>query len=159
MVNNVTLKGKDTIAAKLAECYATINNRRYNFMQMVDLEAKVDKDKTAVPCLGRSMKGHKACGMEGTFSGTAHYNQSVCRQLLLDYKNTGEDVYFEMQITNDDPSSDAGRQTIVLYDCNMDGGTLSKFDADGDYLDEDVNGTFEDFSMPESFTELTGFAT
>lgn len=47
------------------------------------------------------------------FSGTAHYNQSVLRQALLDYKNTGEDVYFEMQITNDDPTSDAGRQTII----------------------------------------------
>ncbi len=62
--------------------------------------------------------------MEGTFSGTAHYNQSELRQALLDYKNTGEDVYFEMQITNDDPDSAAGRQTIVFYDCNMDGDTL-----------------------------------
>ena len=138
MVNNVTMKGRDTIAAKLAECYLTINTRRYNFMQMIDLEAKVDKDKTTVPCLGRVMKGHKSCGMEGTFSGTAHYNQSELRQALLDYKNTGEDVYFEMQITNDDPDSAAGRQTIVFYDCNMDGGTLAKFDADGEYLDEDI---------------------
>lgn len=159
MVNNVTMKGRDTIAAKLAECYLTINTRRYNFMQMIDLEAKVDKDKTTVPCLGRVMKGHKSCGMEGTFSGTAHYNQSELRQALLDYKNTGEDVYFEMQITNDDPDSAAGRQTIVFYDCNMDGGTLAKFDADSEYLDEDINGTFEDFSMPETFAQLTGFAT
>ena len=30
MVNNVTMKGRDTIAAKLAECYLTINTRRYN---------------------------------------------------------------------------------------------------------------------------------
>ena len=37
MVNNVTMKGRDTIAAKLAECYLTINTRRYNFMQMIDL--------------------------------------------------------------------------------------------------------------------------
>ena len=41
----------------------------------------------------------------------------------------------------------------------MDGGTLAKFDADGEYLDEDINGTFEDFSMPETFAQLTGFAT
>ena len=100
MVKNVTMKGRDTIAAKLAECYLTINTRRYNFMQMIDLEAKVDKDKTTVPCLGRVMKGHKSCGMEGTFSGTAHYNQSELRQALLDYKNTGEDVYFEIQLDN-----------------------------------------------------------
>lgn len=115
--------------------------------------------EVTVPRLGAIMAGHKSCGMEGTFSGTAHYNQSVLRQALLDYKNTGEDVYFEMQITNDDPTSDAGRQTIIFYDCNTDGGVLAKFDADGEYLDEEIEGTFEDFSMPESFANLTGFLT
>ena len=113
-MNNVVMKGKDTIAAKLAECFVTIGTRRYNFMQMIDMEAKVDKTKSSVPRLGAIMVGHKSCGMEGTFSGTAHYNQSVMRQALIDYKNTGVDVYFEMQITNDDPGSEAGRQTILI---------------------------------------------
>lgn len=158
-MNNVVMKGKDTIAAKLAECFITIGTRRYNFMQMIDMEAKVDKTKAAVPRLGAIMTGHKSCGMEGTFSGTAHYNQSVMRQALIDYKNTGVDAYFEMQITNDDPGSAAGRQTIIFYDCNTDGGILAKFDADGEYLDEEIEGTFEDFSMPEAFASLTGFLT
>ena len=158
-MNNVVMKGKDTIAAKLAECFITIGTRRYNFMQMIGMEAKVDKTKAAVPRLGAIMTGHKSCGMEGTFSGTAHYNQSVMRQALIDYKNTGVDAYFEMQITNDDPGSAAGRQTIIFYDCNTDGGILAKFDADGEYLDEEIEGTFEDFSMPEAFANLTGFLT
>ena len=157
--SNVVMKGKDTVAAALAECFVTIGTRRYNFMQMIDMEAKVDKTKSKVPRLGAVMVGHKGCGMEGTFSGTAHYNQSVMRQALLDYKNTGEDVYFEMQLSNDDPTSAAGRQTVVLYDCNMDGGVLAKFDADGEYLDEEVEGTFDDFSIPETFKELAGFLT
>lgn len=156
---NVTMKARDTLAAKMAECFITIGTRRYNFMQMIDVEFTVEKTKATVPRLGAIMVGHKSCGMEGTFSGTAHYNQSVLRQALVDYKNTGEDVYFETQITNEDRTSAAGRQTVVFYDCNMDGGTLAKFDASGEYLDEDINGTFEDFSMPESFAELTGFLT
>lgn len=158
-MSNVIMKGRDTIAAKLAECYITIGTRRYNFMQMIDMEVQVEKTKASVPRLGAIMVGHKSCGMEGTFSGTAHYNQTVMRQLLADYKDSGLDTYFEMQITNDDPSSDAGRQTIIFYDCNTDGGILAKFDADGEYLDEEVEGTFEDFSIAESFTELTGFLT
>ena len=157
MLNNMVIKARDTIAAKLAECYITIDTRRYNFMQMKDMEVKVEKQKSSVPRLGATMLGHKAYGMEGTYSGTAHYNQSIMRQLLLDYKNTGVDTYFEMQITNDDPTRAAGAQTVVLYDCNMDGGILAKFDADGEFLDEEMEGTFEDFSMPESFANLTGF--
>ena len=89
-------------------------------------------------------------------SGTAHYNQSIFRELMLRYKNTGEDVYFEIQVTNEDPTSAAGRQTVVFIDCNINGGILAKFDADGEYLDEDIDGTFEDFTMPETFTLLDG---
>ena len=40
----------------------------------------LDVYKRQVPRLGAIMAGHKSCGMEGTFSGTAHYNQSVLRQ-------------------------------------------------------------------------------
>ena len=76
--------------------------------------------------------------------------------MMLHYKDTGEDTYFEMQITNEDPTSSAGRQTVVLVDCNIDGGILAKFDADGEYLDEDMDFTFEDFKMPEKFALLNG---
>ena len=54
---NVTMKARDTIAAKLAECFITIGSRRYNFMQMIDMEAKVEKTKTTVPRLGAIMAG------------------------------------------------------------------------------------------------------
>ena len=155
-MNNVTMKARDTISAKLAECFITIGGNRYNFMQMIDFEASVEKTKTTVPILGKVMEGNKTVGLAGTWSGTAHYNQSIFRQALLDYKNTGIDTYFEIQVTNDDPESSAGRQTIVFIDCNTDGGILAKFDADGEYLDEDLEGTFEDFKMPESFALLNG---
>ena len=156
MINNIVMKGKDAISAKLAECFVTIEGNRYNFMQMINFEAKFEKNKTEVPILGKTGIGNKATGWKGTGSATAHYNQSIFRTLLQRYKDTGEDIYFEIQVTNDDPTSAAGRQTIVFMDCNTDGGILAKFDADGEYLDEDIDFTFEDFKMPESFTLLPG---
>lgn len=153
---NITMRGRDAISAKLAECFMTIAGNRYNFMQMINFEAKIEKNKTEVPILGKTGRGNKGSGWKGTFSGSAHYNQSILRQMLLDFKRTGEDTYFEIQITNDDPTSAAGRQTVVLYDCNLDGGTLAKLDANGEYLEEDVSGTFEDFDMPEAFAVLSG---
>lgn len=159
MSENIIMKAKDTISGRLAECFITIKGRRYNFMQIIDAEFKIDKTKGTVPRLGAVMAGHKSYGMEGTFSGTMHYNTSVMRELLLDFKNKGEDVYFETQITNDDPASAAERQTVIFYDCLADGGVLAKFDADSDaeYLDEPIEGTFDDFSIPEKFKKLAGF--
>ena len=156
MLNNVIMKGKDALSAKLAECFMTIKGRRYNFMQAINFEANFTKTKTVIPVLGRTGQANKSTGWTGDWSATLHYNQSIIRQMMLDYKDTGEDTYFEIQITNEDPTSAAGRQTIVFIDCNIDGGILAKFDADGEYLDEDVDGTFEDFKMPEKFKELAG---
>ena len=150
------MKAKDTLSAKLAECFVTIKGNRYNFMQIINFEAKFEKNKTEVPILGRTGTGNKTTGWKGTGSGTFHYNTSIFREMLLNYKDTGEDVYFEIQVTNEDPTSAAGRQTIVFLDCNTDGGVLSKFDADGEYLDEEMDFTFEDFKMPETFNLLDG---
>lgn len=155
-MSNITMKGKDAFSAKLAECFVTIGSNRYNFMQAISFEAKFEKKKSEIPILGKTGTGNKSTGWTGTGSATFHYNTSIFRQMLLDFKNTGEDVYFEIQITNEDPSSSAGRQTIVFIDCNSDGGILAKFDADGEYLDEDMDFTFEDFKMSESFKVLDG---
>ena len=159
MNGNVVMKAKDTVFAALAECFVIIGTNRYNFMQAINLEAKFEKTKTEVPILGKTGKGNKATGWKGTGSATFHYNTSIFRQMMLDYKDTGKDTYFEIQISNEDSTCAAGRQTIVLVDCNIDGGILAKFDADGEYLDEDMDFTFEDFKMPEKFKDLDGFVT
>lgn len=153
---NQTMNAKDSVSAKLAECYVTIENNRYNFMQAINLEANFEKTKSEVPILGKTGSGNKSTGWKGTGSATMHYNSSIMRELMERFKKTGEDVYFDIQVTNEDPTSSVGRQTVILKDCNIDGGVLAKFDADGEYLDEDIDFTFEDFEIPEKFRMLTG---
>lgn len=151
-----TMKSKDAVSASLAECFVTIDGNRYNFMQAIDLEATFEKQKTEVPILGKTGRGNKSTGWKGTGTATFHYNTSIFRELLYRYKNTGEDIYFDIQVTNEDPTSSVGRQTVILKDCNIDGGILAKFDADADYLDETLDFTFEDFEIPEKFNMLPG---
>ena len=153
---NQTMNAKDSVSAKLAECYVTIENNRYNFMQAINLEANFEKTKSEVPILGKTGSGNKSTGWKGTGSATMHYNSSIMRELMERFKKTGEDVYFDIQVTNEDPTSSVGRQSVILKDCNIDGGVLAKFDADGEYLDEDIDFTFEDFEIPEKFKMLNG---
>ncbi len=148
----------DTVAASMAQCYVTIGEKRYNFMQAINLEAKFEKTKTEVPILGRTGKGNKACGWKGTGSATFHYNTSVFRKLIMEeYKKSGTDTYFDIQIINCDPSSAAKNQIINLVGCNLDSGILAKFDADGEYLDEEMEFTFEDFNVQKMFDNIVGF--
>lgn len=155
-MNKAIMNGRDAVSASLAECYATLDGVRYNIMQAIDLEATMEKNKTEVPILGKTGKGNKANGWTGSGSATFHYNTSIFRKFMKRYKETGEDFYFDIQITNEDPTAAVGSQTIILKGCNLDSIIVAKFDADGDYLDEDFDFTFEDWEMPEEFTELAG---
>ena len=150
------MRARDTVSASLAECFVTIEGNRYCFMQAINLEAKFEREKSRVPILGKTGRGNKTTGWKGTGKASFHYNTSLFRELMYRYKQTGEDVYFDIQVTNDDPTSSAGRQTVILKDCNIDGGVLARFDADADYLDEELSFTFEDFEMPETFAALPG---
>ncbi|QIB68639.1 phage tail tube protein [Aminipila butyrica] len=156
MLNHQIMNAEDAVSGSLAECYITIDGNRYNFMQLYKFESKVEKTISEVPILGRTGKGHKATGWKGTWTGTAHYNQSIMRELLLTYKEKGLDVPFDIQVTNEDETSSIGRQTIIHKNCLTSGGILAKYDADAEYLDEDIEGTFDDFEMPEKFNLLNG---
>ncbi|KUK71655.1 MAG: Uncharacterized protein XD91_1783 [Clostridiales bacterium 38_11] len=155
-MNNNVMNAKDAVSASLAECFVTIEGNRYNFMQAINLEANFEKNKSQVPILGKTGKGNKATGWSGSGSATFHYNTTIFRELLYRYKNTGEDIYFDIQVTNEDPTSSVGKQTVILKGCNLDGGVLTKFDADAEYLDEEMEFTFEDFEIPEKFNLLNG---
>ena len=158
MGQNVIMDAKDAVYGSLAECFITLNGRRFNFMSLTEFESKWEVNITDVPILGKVGMGHKAAGGKGTWSGTAHYNQSVFREMANHYQKTGEMPYFEIQVSNEDPVSKAGRQTIIHRGCLCDSFTLAKFASGEDILDEELSGTFESWDMPEKFNELEGFA-
>ena len=86
---------------------------------------------------------------------TLHYFTPLFRDLLKQYKDTGIAPYFDLVVENDDPASPAGKQTILLMDCNLDSVVLTKLDGDSDDpLDEDVDFTFEDFDILQAFNKI-----
>ena len=101
-------------------------------------------------------KGHKATSVNGTGSMTIYKNTPLFDRMLLEFKSTGKDTYFDLQITNEDPTSEAGRQVTILKDCNIDSGIIAGFDADGEWLEQDVDFTFEDVEQPTQFKMLDG---
>lgn len=150
------MQAKDAVSAKLAECFATIEGNRYLLMQAKKFEAKFEKEKQKVSILGKTGQGNKTTSWSGTGSMTIYQNTPIFNELMLKFKNTGQDIYFDIQVSNEDITSAAGRQTMIFKGCNIDGGVLASFDADGDFLEQDIDFTFEDFEMPEKFKMLDG---
>lgn len=153
-----TMHSRNAVSAKMAECYVTIDGNRYNFMSAINLEVTFEKEKTEVPILGRMNRGHKSTSSTITGSAEFHLNTSIWRELAYRFQETGEDLYFDIQITNEDiTASDIGRQTIILYGCNFDSVTLAAFDADSDdVLTESMDFTVERFEIPEKYKMMDG---
>ena len=154
-----TMHARNAVSAKMAECYITIDGQRYNFMSAINVEITFEKEKTEIPVLGRMNRGHKASSSSITGSAEFHLNTSIWRELAYRFQQTGEDVYFDMQITNEDiTASDIGKQTMIFYDCNWDSVTLAAFDADSDdTLTESIDFTVESFEIKEAFKPMDGF--
>ena len=152
--NALTMDPRYAVSAKLAECYVTIEGKRILFGQAINMSARMEKEKIEVPILGRINKGHKANGMTGTGSMTFYANTPIFKELAYRYQETGEDIYFDMQVTNEDPTSGLGRQTTILRDCNFDSLDVANFDADGEFLQDEMDFTFERFDFPEKFKAL-----
>lgn len=145
------LRSTDAVSAKEARAYATIGGRVIDMFYAKSVDASMDKDKVEFKALGTRATQHRAIGWSGTGNMTIYYVTSEFRKMVLEYAKTGRDIYFDMQLINDDPSSSVGKQTVVLKRVNLDGVTLASFDVDGELLEEDIEFTFEDADLLDEF--------
>ena len=149
------LKSFDPISGKEGVAYAKINGNNEELFFAKTIEASVEKAKSEIKAIGRRMTGHKTTGMSGSGSMTLYYLTPLFRQMLRQYKDTGVDIYFDLVVENNDPSSSAGKQTTLLMDCNLDSVVLTKLDGDSDDpLEEDADFTFEDYDILQEFTKI-----
>lgn len=147
----------DTLSAKMAKCYMEYEDQRFNLFNLLDVEIKIEKTKQEIPILGQTGKGNKSSGWKGTGKAKMYYNSPVFRDMLMEFIETGKDIYFTMQITNNDASSSAGKQVVTVIGCNLNGGIMAKFDAaSDDPLDEEIEFTFENIKIPTKFNLLSG---
>lgn len=148
------LRAKDTINGALGTCFALIDGNRYEIMQAKNVEAKVEKTKSEIPILGLTSKQHKAGGWKGTGTMEVYYVSSLFRQVMLEYMKNGKDTYFELLVTNEDPTSETGKQTVLLKGVNIDSMLITKLDVEKEALDETLKFTFNDADLLEAFEEL-----
>ena len=149
------LKSFDPISGKEGVAYAKINGNNEELFFAKTIEASVGKAKSEIKAIGRRMTGHKTTGMSGSGKMTLYYLTPLFRQMLKQYKDTGVDIYFDLVVENNDPSSSAGKQTVLLMDCNLDSVLLTKLDGDSDDpLEEDADFTFEDYDILQEFTKI-----
>lgn len=142
---------KDAVSGAEGRAYATIKGNVEEMFFAKAIEATAEKKKTSGRTLGRRGEQQKTTGWSGSGSMTIYYATTLFRQMMLEYIKTGKDTYFDLTIVNDDPSSTIGKQTVVLKNVNLDSVVMAKIDVDSDALDEEVDFTFDDVDILDSF--------
>lgn len=153
----LTMLAQNGLKANAGECYAIIGNNRYNLMNCKNIEVTFEKNKTDFGILGRQNKAHKSTSSNITGSAEFYLNMSIWRTVAQQYQDSGQDLYFDMIIVNEDKTSQVGRQSILLRDCNFDSVTLAMLDADSDdVLTESMDFTAESFEILKAFDDMDG---
>lgn len=146
---------QDAISGKQGKAYATINGLVEELFYAKSVEATIEKNKVDVPTLGRTNTPRRSAGWSGSGTLTVYYVSSKFRQLMREYVKNGVDFWFDLQIVNEQPGSAAGKQTVVLKNCNLDSIIAARFDATSDdMLDEEMPFTFEDYDILDQFSEV-----
>ena len=148
------LQAEDAINGREGVATAVINGEVIELMELSNITATVEKNKTEFKAMGTRNTQNKTTGWTGTGSMTIRYISSRYAKMLDDYAHTGKDTYFTIVITNEDPSSKAGKQVIQLLGCNIDSLDIAKLDLDSEILEQDVNFTFNDFNVLEEFNKI-----
>lgn len=148
---------QDAPSAKHAECFVTVDDKRYNMLSAKNFEALASIETSEVNSIGRMIKGHKATGMDGTFSMTIYKCTSIFVDMVRKYKETGILPTFDIQVTSEDPATTIGADTKIYTGCTLDGDVLlSAFDAEGDFIEQDVEGYFADWESASDYSNPAG---
>lgn len=148
------LNGRDTISTKDAKVYATIDGQIIQLIECTEFSAKLEKNKEKVSTLGSHWVHKKVTSIEGTGSLGGYLINSNWIKYALPYIKGGKDLYFEITLTINDPTSRVGEQTIQLGEVNLNDVPFVDFKADDGVMQWKTDFTFEQINLVTPFNGL-----
>lgn len=152
LIQNKLMKEKYVPNANQAEIFVTIDGNRYTMAMARKFEGKLNIKTKEVPMLGRMIDGRKAQKAEGKFKMTIYKCTPIFDDICEQFKNTGVLPYFDIQVTNDDFTTEIGRDTKIYKDCLIDGEVLlNMLDDEGNFIEQEVEGYYSDYEVVEKY--------
>lgn len=147
------MPANDAPSAKLAKCLVDINDRRYLMLMAKDFEAKANIESVKVPALGRTVNGYKSTTMDIKFKMTIYHCTEIFDEVVETFKETGVMPTFTIEVTNEDSATSVGASSKIYTGCTLDGEVLlSMFDADGELIEQSIEGYAQDFLRASKYT-------
>jgi len=143
---------RDALNGKEGKAFANIGGRNVEMFGLKKFQTDADFQEADFKVVGTRLVQKKTTGISLTGSMTIYYGTPEFIALVEQYVKTGKLPYFTLQVTNDDPATSVGVQTIAFYNVKLQKVPISMLDADTDWLAEDISFSFTSFEILQAFT-------
>lgn len=144
---------RDALNGKSGSAFMTINGQNIEMFNMKKFQSDAEFQESDFKVVGTTLVQKKTTGVTLTGSMTIYYGSPHFLRLLQEYLKTGKLPYFTLQITNDDPSTSVGTQTVVLYNVKLQKLPVALLDADSDWLEAEVSFSYTNIEVLNWFKD------
>ena len=144
---------RDALNGKSGSAFMTISGQNIEMFNMKKFQSDAEFQESDFKVVGTTLVQKKTTGVTLTGSMTIYYGTPHFLRLLQEYLKTGKLPYFTLQITNDDPSTSVGTQTVVLYNVKLQKLPVAMLDADSDWLEEEVSFSYTNIEVLNWFND------
>ena len=160
MANPQFLLERDTLNGKLGQAFVTIDGQSQELFRAKKINVSTNIQSTDVPVVGTTRIQEKATGVKQTGTMTIYYGTPLLTQMAVTYAQTGVVTYFDLQVTNNDPTSTVGTQTIVYYGCKLTGELLTSIiDVDVEMLEQECTFSYTTQAILSAFNTEANYGS
>lgn len=148
------LLAKDTLNGAEGSVVVTIDGRNYVVAGMRNIQANADIQSNDMRVIGTRIIQDKPNGAKLTGTGNIYYGTNLWTDMVLQYIQTGVMQEFDIQLTNNDPTTSVGSQVMAYYGCHLTGTIpLSILNDEEAMLNYDFNFAYTRVARLQSFND------
>lgn len=148
------LLARDTVNGAEGRIFVTLGGKNYEVacMRNITTNAEIQSDDMRV--IGTRTIQDKPNGAKLTGTGNIYYGTNLWTDIVLKYIQTGQMTEFDIQLTNNDPTTTIGSQVIAYYGCHLTGTIpLSILNDEEAMLNYDFNFAWTRCARLQSFND------
>ena len=147
------LLARDTVNGAEGSIVITRNGQNIVVANMKNIKPTAGIQSEDMRVIGTRTIQNKNNGVKLTGTGNVYYGTDLFRDMVLQYINTGVMPQFDIQITNNDPTTTIGSEVTAYYGCTLTGDIpLSILDTEESMLNYDFNFAYTRVTRLQSFT-------
>lgn len=148
------LLAKDTVNGAEGKIFVTMDGKNIEVAGMKNIKTFAGIQSQDMRVIGTRRIQDKPNGAKQTGTGNLYYGTDLFTGMVLQYINTGVMPEFDIQITNQDPTTSVGSQVMAYYGCHLTGDIpLSILDSEESMLNYDFNFAWTRVAQLQAFND------